>query len=150
MSVRAFVDTNILVYAHDRGAGARHSVAAALVENLWEERSGVLSTQVVQEFYVNVRRRAARPLPVAEVRRIIEDYLNWEVVVNDGGSILAALELESRYRLSFRDALIVQAANSSTAEVLYTEDLGDGQVYGSVKAINPFSQETGEGTGGGC
>lgn len=135
---RAFVDTNILVYAHDRSAGARHLRARELVERLWTERSGVLSTQVLQEFYVNVRKIARRPISRAAAKRLVADYLTWEVVINDGDSILSALELERRYRLSFWDALIVQAANAAAADVLYSEDLSHGQSYGAVRVVNPF------------
>jgi predicted nucleic acid-binding protein len=101
-----FVDTNILVYAHDRGGGVRHEAAKVLVEQLWHDRTGVISTQVLQEFYVNVRRRAASPLALDEVRPLLEDYLRWKVVVNDGQSVLRAMSLEERYRISFWDALI--------------------------------------------
>jgi predicted nucleic acid-binding protein len=138
MSDRAFVDTDILVYAHDRAAGERHRIARALLERLWEDRSGVLSTQVIQEFYVNVRRRAQRPISAAEARELVEDYLSWEVVGNDAEAIRQALTLEKRYRLGFWDALIVQAANASGATVLYSEDLGHRQVYGTVELLNPF------------
>ncbi len=138
MSDRAFVDTNILVYAHDRGAGPRHDRAKDLVQHLWQQRTGVISTQVLQEFYVNVRRKAADPVDADEARQLVRDYLTWEVVVNNGASILRALDLESRLVLSFWDALIVQAANESTVNVLYSEDLNHGQTYGTVKVVNPF------------
>lgn len=138
MNARCFVDTNILVYAHDRGSGVRHDQAKDLVECLWRERSGLLSTQVVQEFYVNVRRRAKNPLSANEARRLVEDYLSWEVVVNDGDAILGALDIERRFTLSFWDALIVQAANVANAETLYSEDLNHGQTYGMVEVVNPF------------
>jgi len=139
MSVEAFVDSNVLVYAHDRAAGDKHERAKNLVADLWTERNGALSTQVIQEFYVNVRRKSANPIPETEVRQLIEDYLRWEVVVNDGTSILEALDLAERYQLSFWDALIVQAANASGASVLYTEDLNQGQHYGAVVVANPFA-----------
>ena len=71
-------------------------------------------------------------------RDIVADYLTWQVVVNGGESILEALDLESRYRISFWDALVVQAAQASGAEVLYSEDLSDGQIYGSVRVVNPL------------
>ena len=140
MSARAFVDTNVLVYAHDRGAGTRHDRARDLVESLWRERTGVVSTQVLQEFYVNVRRKAARPVPSDEAEELVRDYLAWEVVVNDGGSILAALDIERRHGLSFWDALIVQAAESAGLETLYSEDLSHGQHYRGVEVINPFAE----------
>jgi predicted nucleic acid-binding protein len=138
MSVRYFVDTNILVYAHEASAGEKGQRARELVERLWQERSGVLSTQVLQELYVNLRREAERPLGRSQARQLVTDYLRWHLVVNDGEAILAALEFERRYRLSFWDALIVQAANEAAATTLYTEDLGHGQTYGMVEVINPL------------
>jgi predicted nucleic acid-binding protein len=138
MSARSFVDTNVLVYAHDRGAGSKHAAARELVQSLWEERSGIVSTQVLQELYVNLRRKTARPLPLPELRLLLSDYLRWDLVVNTGESILEALELEDRYRLSFWNALIVQAAQAGGADTLYSEDLGHGQRFGPVRVVNPF------------
>lgn len=137
MSDRFFVDTNLLVYAHDLSAGAKHQKARDLIERLWHERSGVLSTQVLQELYVSLR-KARHPLPAAEAREIVAEYLRWEIVVNTGVSVLEAADLEDRYRLSFWDALIVHAAAASGAETLYSEDLSHGQVYGAVRVVNPF------------
>lgn len=138
MSDKYFVDTNILMYAHDTTAGVKHQRAKALVEELWRKRSGVVSTQVLQELCVNLRRKAAKPVSVMTAREIITDYLAWEVVTNTGESVLEALELEERYRISFWDALVVQAAEASGSEVLYSEDLSDGQVYRGVRVVNPF------------
>lgn len=138
MPDKQFIDTNILVYAHDSTAGVKHERARVLVEELWRDRSGVISTQVLQELCVSLRKKSAHPPDWATTREIINDYLTWNVVVNAGESILAALEIESRYGISFWDALIVQAAESSGATVLYSEDLSDGQLYGTVKVINPF------------
>lgn len=139
MTARAFVDTNILVYAHDSGSGRKYEIARLLIEDLWRTRSGVLSTQVVQEFYVNVRQKARRPMSVDQARALLEDYFAWTVVVNDQNSIIDALALEARYQLSFWDALIVQAANAAAVDVLYSEDLSPGQRYGSVELVNPFT-----------
>lgn len=138
MSDRFFVDTNLLVYAHDLSAGAKHERARTLVEELWRDRSGVLSTQVLQELYVTLR-KARNPLAAAEARQVLTDYLRWEVVVNNGDSVLEAVDLEARYRLSFWDALIVQAASTSGAQILYSEDLSHGQAYGTVRVVNPFA-----------
>jgi predicted nucleic acid-binding protein len=133
-----FVDTNILIYAHDRAAGKKHERARQLVEHLWTTGQGALSTQVLQELCVNLRRRLAHPLPSAEIRKLIEDYLSWEIVVNTPQSILAALEIETRYKLSYWDALILHAAESCGAAVLYSEDMANGQRYGAVEVINPL------------
>lgn len=138
MSDRYFVDTNILMYAHDAAAGDKHDRARALVEELWQNRSGVVSTQVLQELAVNLRRKAKEPLDAKATRDVVTDYLAWQVVVNGGDSILEALDLEERYQISFWDALVVQAAQAAGAEILYSEDLSDGQTYGAVRVINPL------------
>lgn len=138
MSDRFFVDTNILMYAHDSAAGKKHERAKALVEDLWETRSGVVSTQVLQELAVNLRRKAKKPLDAKATRDVVADYLAWQVVVNGGDSILEALDLESRYQVSFWDALVIQAAQVGGAEILYSEDLSHGQRYGSVLVTNPL------------
>ena len=140
MSDRCFVDTNILVYAHDRSAGLKHERAQALIEGLWTSGDGVLSTQVLQELCVNVRRKVSRPLSIEETSRLVEDYLRWEVVVNTPASVTEALSLEARYQISFWDALILQAAESAGVETVYSEDLAAGQRYGTVRVINPFTQ----------
>jgi len=139
MSDKYFVDSNILVYAHDRSAGEKHNRARALVEQLWHSGEGVLSTQVLQELCVNLRRKSNRPLSSDEMIRLIEDYLSWEVVVNSPGSAIQALQIEARYKVSFWDALILHAAETAGAAVLYSEDLSAGQRYGSTRVINPLT-----------
>jgi predicted nucleic acid-binding protein len=139
MSDKYFVDTNVLVYAHDRSTGSKHEIAQALVDQLWASGRGVLSTQVLQELCVNLRRKASRPLPADEVRRVIEDYASWEVIVNSADSVLQAFDIEALYKISFWDALVLHAADVSNATVLYSEDLANGQRYGSVRVINPFA-----------
>jgi predicted nucleic acid-binding protein len=138
MSDKCFVDTNVLVYAHDRSAGPKHTAAQALIQELWNSGLGVLSTQVLQEFCVSLRRKAARPLAADEVRRLIQDYSTWEVITNTAESILRALEIEARYKTSFWDALIIHAAEASGASILYSEDLANGQQYVAVRVVNPF------------
>jgi|SRR5580704_15798641 predicted nucleic acid-binding protein len=138
MSDKFFVDTNVLLYAYDLESGLKHERALALVDNLWISGSGVLSTQVLQEFCSSLRRKARPPLSVEETRRRVESYLIWEIVVNTAQSALEALQIEARYKISFWDALIVHAAQASGADILYSEDLNDGQVYGSVRVVNPL------------
>jgi len=138
MTVKAFVDTNILVYAYDQGAGDRHEKALRLIEQLWHKGNGILSTQVLQEFYVNVRRKAQRPVTAEQARALISDYLAWNPIVNDGAAMLVAIDLEKRYQLSFWDSLIVAAAQKGGASVIYSEDFNHGQKFGSVEVLNPF------------
>ena len=138
MSAKFFVDTNILMYAHDRSTGERHVRASGLIQQLWNSGTGVVSTQVLQELCVNICRKATRPLSPDETRDLVRDYTNWEVVVNDADSILEALALERRFSLCFWDALIIHAAEKSGAETIYSEDLAHGQVYGSTRIVDPF------------
>ncbi len=135
-----FVDTNILIYAEDRDAGAKRDVARDLVVDLWESREGVVSVQVLQEFYVNVTRKLKKPLGSTKARRIVEEYLSWRVVENSGPMLLGAIDLQNAAQLSFWDALIVQAAKQAGCQRLYSEDLNAGQRFGSVVVVNPFAQ----------
>jgi predicted nucleic acid-binding protein len=138
MGDKYFVDTNILIYAHDLSTGAKHERARRVIEGLWTSGQGVLSTQVLQELCVNLRRKVARPLAVEEIRRLIHDYMSWEIVVNTPEAVIQALEIEVRYKTSFWDALILQAAEQSGAGVLYSEDLAAKQSYGTVRVVNPL------------
>lgn len=143
MAERYFVDTNILIYAHDRSSsqdpsGVKHQRARQLIERLWASGQGVLSTQVLQELCVNLRRKVAKPISVDELRALLRDYLSWEIVVNTPESVIQALEIETRYKTSFWDALILQAAEQSGATVLYSEDLAGKQSYGTVRVVNPL------------
>ena len=138
MAKKYFVDTNILIYAHDISAGYKHDRARKLLESLWTSGEGVLSMQVLQELCINLRRKASRPMAIDEIRHLIQDYLAWEVIVNRAESVIEALEIEVRYKISFWDALIVHAAESSGAAVLYSEDLSSRQHYGPVEVVNPL------------
>jgi predicted nucleic acid-binding protein len=138
MGDKFFVDTNVLVYAYDDSAGAKHKKALGLME-LWESGRPVVSTQVLQELAICFRRRVARPLNTLEIRKIISELLQeWEIFVNTGESVLRAVVIEDRYKISFWDALILHAAQQSAAQILYTGDLSHGQIYGSVRVVNPF------------
>jgi predicted nucleic acid-binding protein len=138
MPDKYFVDTNILIYAHDRTTGVKHERARELIEKLWASGQGVLSTQVLQELCVSLRRKVARPLGVEEIRRLVNDYMSWEVVVNSAEAVIQALEIEIRYKTSFWDALILQAAEQSGAAILYSEDLAARQSCGTVRVVNPL------------
>jgi predicted nucleic acid-binding protein len=138
MTDKLFVDTNILIYAYDLDAGAKHKQAAELIRSLWENRSGVLSTQVLQEFYVNVTQKIPKPVPLAAARGIIDAYRAWQVEVNTVATVLLASEYQERNRLSFWDSMIVAAAVQGGAAVLLTEDLNAGQLIEGVEVRNPF------------
>jgi len=139
MRGRCFVDTNVLVYAHDAEAGAKHERAKELLDQLWDADSGVISTQVLQELCLNVRRKFRPPFSVEETQILVQTYMKWEVVINDTESILEALAFERRYKVSFWDALILQAAESAEVDILLSEDLAAGQRYGTFRVENPFA-----------
>lgn len=134
----AFVDSNVLIYAHDLSAGTKHKAARELIERLWEERLGRLSVQVLQEFFVNVTRKLANPLEAGEAREVISDYTYWRVYRPGAPGVLAAIDLHRRTGISFWDAMIVRSAASQGCEVLYSEDLNEGQSYNGVRVENPF------------
>lgn len=134
-----FVDTNILAYAHDLGEESKQPVASAVLESLWETRTGVLSTQVLQEFYVVVTRKFRPPLPRATARALVAAYGEWKLVRIDRTLILAASDLEERQKLSFWDALIVVAAKSGGASRLVSEDFQPGRRIAGVTIENPFT-----------
>ena len=134
-----FVDTNVLVYAHDRSESRRQAVAQALLGALWRNRTGILSTQVLQEFYVVVTRKSDPPMRRVAAREIVALYGEWPIVQLDVALILAASQLEERHGLSFWDALIVEAARRSGATRLLTEDLQSGREIGGVRIENPFA-----------
>jgi predicted nucleic acid-binding protein len=135
---RIFVDTNILVYGHDVDAGRKHEIAQGLLFDLWNSRTGVLSVQVLQEFYVTVTRKLMHSLSDKETRNIIRNYLNWHIEINDPSSVLKASRIEQNYKVSFWDALIVAAASRANVSKILTEDLKSGQVIEGILIENPF------------
>jgi predicted nucleic acid-binding protein len=141
MKDRVFLDTNIIVYAHDRSSGDKNAIAREIMKNLWEGKKGVISVQVLQEFFVCVTKKIINPLPIKSARIILEYLSSWDVVVNDKHITLKAIDLQEKYRLSFWDSLIVQAAVQSQAGILFSEDLPDGQIILGTRILNPFAGE---------
>jgi len=135
---RTFVDTNVLLYAHDASETEKQPIARALLEDLWADRSGVLSTQVLQEFYVVATRKFTPPMRRSEARELVALYATWPVVQVDVELILDATALEERAQLSFWDALIVEAARRAGATRLVSEDLQDGRRFAGMVIDNPF------------
>jgi predicted nucleic acid-binding protein len=140
MSDKTFVDTNVLIYAHDVQAGIKHEVAAGLLKQLWDDRTGLLSTQVLQEFYVNVTRKVKPPLARPSAREVVRLYSAWPVQQVGTDEILRASEIEARHRISFWDALIVASASSAGASRILSEDLGTGQRIAGLLVENPFAR----------
>jgi predicted nucleic acid-binding protein len=134
-----FVDSNVLVYAHDLSETARRPVAQELLDELWRDRSGVVSTQVLSEFYVVATRKFDPPLSRRAAREVVAAYGAWPVVQVDVALILAASALEERHTLSFWDALIVEAASRAGARRVVSEDLQGGRRIRGLVIENPFT-----------
>ena len=115
MSDKVFLDTNILVYAYDDSDPSKHAKALSLIEALSQSGTPVVSTQVLQEFAASVRRKAKPLLSTRQIQEILVEILQaWEVFVGNGVTIISALEIEERFRVSFWNALILSAAKSSS------------------------------------
>ncbi len=134
------VDTNILIYAHDRSQRHRQRQAAELLDRLWETNAGLLSIQVLQEFYVNVTTKVTHPLSPGNARKILEIYSAWPIVSPTAQDVINATILAKRYKISFWDAMILTAAESGGASILWSEDLNPGQKYKNVQVRNPFAE----------
>ena len=134
-----FIDTNILVYAHDASAAEKHDKAKALLKLLWTSRVGCLSIQVLQEFFVTITQKVPKPLPVLGASQIISDLAVWRVHSPTAEDVLQAIELQSRFQLSFWDAMIIQSAHQEGCQILWSEDLNAGQTYYGVQVRNPFA-----------
>lgn len=136
---RAFVDTNVLVYAHDAAAGQRLVRARDVLRSLWSESRGCVSIQVLQEFFVTVTRRLPVRLDSATAAAAVEDYARWSVHEPSAVDVLAAIDLHEQVQISFWDAMIVRSASALGCDVLYTEDLSAGQRYDDVLVVDPFA-----------
>jgi predicted nucleic acid-binding protein len=138
MNGKTFVDSNILIYAHDADARSKRELAKSILAELWDQRTGVLSMQVLQEFYVNVTRKIASPLPKNIARMVLNSYAIW-CVETTPAEISSAFLIEDQSRIGFWDALIVASAAKCGASRIISEDLNAGQVIAGVRIENPFA-----------
>jgi predicted nucleic acid-binding protein len=136
---KTFVDTNVLIYAHDVDAGQKHEIAKAVLRELWAERAGLISTQVLQEFYVNATRKIKTPLAKPEARSVVDTYAAWCVDGITPADVAAAFQIEDRARIGFWDALILAVASRSGARRVLSEDLNSGQAIAGLTIHNPFA-----------
>ena len=136
MSVRSFIDTNILVYTDDQDTPEKQRVALDLVEQLRLQRIGVVSTQVLQEYFTAATRKLHVRPDIA--RRKVEIFARLDLVQVDLDLILSAIDLHHLHAVSFWDALIVRAALANGCAVLYSEDLQMGQRINGLRVVNPF------------
>jgi predicted nucleic acid-binding protein len=135
---KTFVDTNVLIYAHDLDAKSKHAVAKDALYELWANRTGFLSTQVLQEFYVSVTRKLSKPLTKTSARAVVDRYAVW-CVDTTPAEIAVAFRIEDEARIGFWDALICAAALKTGAAQILSEDLNAGQRIAGIRIVNPFA-----------
>jgi predicted nucleic acid-binding protein len=135
---KAFLDTNVLVYAHDRDRDqpAKQTAARNLLRDLSAEFPPCISTQVLQEFFVTATKKTG--ITPIQAKQIIRSFRHMEIVVNTPDEIAAAIDNSVSWKISFWDALILTSADKARCSVLYSEDLNHGQFYGAVRVLNPF------------
>jgi predicted nucleic acid-binding protein len=138
MSVKVFIDTNVLVYAYDVDAGSKQQTAQDMLLSLWQGRSGAVSVQVLQEFYSTATRKLASPLAKEKARLIANRYARW-CVSTTPEEIRQAFRIEDEANINFWDAMIVAAAIKAGATRILSEDLNHGQVIAGIWIENPFA-----------
>jgi len=139
MSDRILVDTNILVYAYDLDAGDKRTKAVEVIDRLWSDGNGVLTAQVLAEFFVTITRKVKQPLSIADARQIIADYqVGWAVFPTTPETVLQAIGGVAQHQMSFWDAMIWAAARLNDVNTIYSEDLQAGQIIEGVRIENPL------------
>lgn len=139
MTALVFVDTNVLLYAHDESAPVKRPRAQAWLEHLWHERLGRMSMQILSEYYVNLKRMAGTRLTTQEAWESASNYFAWKPLQADEALLRRAREIEQRYRINWWDCMVVGAAQAQDCDLLLTEDLQDGASFGNVKVRSPFT-----------
>ena len=138
MSAKQFVDTNVLVYSRDTTEAEKHDIASDIMRRLWEDRIGVISTQVCSEFYVTVTRKLDPGLTPEEAWDDIDALFAWNPVPVDVACMRVARHVELRYGLSWWDSLIVAACSQAGCTEILSEDLNPHQEYLGIRVTNPF------------
>ncbi len=138
MRDKVFLDTNILVYAHDDGAPEKKAKAQALILDGLRSGKTVISTQVLSEFYVTVTRKIKIPMSIEQARREIDLLSNMETADVDIATIRRAIDMQDRWKINYWDGLILAAAEQADCAVVFSEDLADGQSYGDITVRNPL------------
>jgi predicted nucleic acid-binding protein len=138
MSVIVFVDTNILIYAHDADAGSKQARSDTVLRQLWDSGTGRLSVQVLQEFYVNATRKLATRMAQISAREVVTSYGAWVRQPTTPDTVARAIDLAALAQISFWDALIVAAAEQVQATQIFSEDLNGGQSIAGIQIVNPL------------
>jgi len=138
VSERIFVDTDVLVAAHDLDAGEHRAIAEHVLRQLWQYQTGILSALVLQEFYTALVGAPESPVPRRAARELVAAYSVWTVVPLEAADVLTASELEERHRMPFRDALVVAAVRKSRATLLLSQRIAPARHITGLEIRNPF------------
>jgi len=139
MSAVCFVDSNLLVYSRDAAEPEKQPRAREWLSHLWAERTGRLSTQVLNEFYVTVTSKLRPGLSAHEAWEDVESLLAWRPLAVDGHVMRQGRRVQEKFGFSWWDSLIVAAAQITRSTYLLTEDLQDGQDLDGLVVLNPFA-----------
>ena len=135
----AFYDTSILVYAHDSADAKKRKLAQTLILTGLRNGTGVISAQVLSEFYVTVTRKIAAPLPLDAARQELLLLSRLRVVETDATLVIRATDIQAKWQTSYWDALILAAAERARCATVWSEDLAHGQKYDTLRVLNPFA-----------
>jgi len=138
MNARTFVDSNILLYARDSSEPDKQPIAEAELRRLWESRGGRLSTQVLNEFFVNATQKLKPGLSAEDAWDDVVLLRAWNPLPLDSALLERGFSIHRRHKLSWRDSLIIAAADATGCGTILSEDLSDGQAYDGIEVRNPF------------
>ena len=141
MNAKVFVDTNVLVYSRDASEPRKQQQAMAWMAHLWSTKTGNLSYQVLQEFYITVTAKLQPGLDPENARKDVRSLLVWHPIVVNDRVLENAWHIQDRFQISWWDALVVSAAQLADCRYLLTEDLQENQEFGSLRVTNPFHVE---------
>ena len=138
MNDKYFFDTNILVYANDSSDKVKQNIARSVIKNSLNKQNGVISVQVLSEFWVTVTQKIKKPLPVEIAEKEIELFQLMEIVSLDYPLFKDAIRFQRLMQISYWDSLILAASHSAGCKTIYTEDLNHGQIIRDMELCNPF------------
>jgi len=140
MSARAFLDTNVLVYAHDRSDPRKQDQARSLIAASLRHGTGLISAQVLSEFFVTMTRKIQTPMTVQQARNELVLLAHLEAIDIDADLLLRATHMQADWRIQYWDALVLAAAERGECSIVYSEDFSHGQTYGTLTVCNPFQR----------
>ena len=138
MPAKVFLDTNILVYAHDMADQDKREKSQSLIFECLRNHSGVISAQVLSEFLVTITQKIKQTISLEQAKKEIILLSTMETIDIDATLVIRAINIKERWQLSYWDSLIMAAAERAKCKIVYSEDMSDGQIYDTIEVRNPF------------